>query len=77
MSKPKIVLNHRGFAEVRNSAAVVNRLAAEARAIAGRSGPGYETRGPETGSARGRAAVITGTAEARRAEALNHNLARG
>lgn len=77
MAKPKIVLNHRGFAEVRNSAAVVNRLVAEARAIAGRSGPGYETRGPETGSARGRAAVITGTAEARRAEALNHNLARG
>lgn len=68
--------NLKGFSEVRNSPAVLDRLDREASARADRAGAGYETRGPESGSRRGRAAVVTATPEARRAEARNHNLAR-
>lgn len=67
-----------GFAEVRSSAAVTNELKAEAERRAAQAGDGYEVRGPEVsgGRGRGRAAVITGNAKARRAEAKHHNLAR-
>lgn len=69
--------NSGGFNTVRNLPAVLNRLSSEAGSRARQAGPGYETRGPETGGSRGRAAVITGTAEARMSEARNHNLGRG
>lgn len=75
----KFSWNMAGFAEVRGLPAVTKRLADEAAQRAAQAGPGYETRGPEVarGRGRGRAAVITGDARARRAEAKNHNLARG
>ena len=74
----KFVWNMRGFAEVRGRPAVTKLLAAEAQRRAAQAGPGYEVRGPEVsrGKGRGRAAVITGDARARRAEASRHNLAR-
>ena len=73
----KFQWNMKGFAAVRNSPGALSTLGNAASSRAGRAGDGYETRGPEAGRARGRAAVITGTAKARRAEAKNHNLARG
>ena len=79
MAAPKFQWNMRGFADVRGLPAVTAKLKAEAERRAATSGPGYETRGPEVarGRGRGRAAVITGDARARRAEATQHNLARG
>lgn len=78
-ARPTFKWNMRGFAEVRGLPAVTAQLKAEADQRASRAGEGYETRGPEVsrGRGRGRAAVITGNARARRAEANNHNLARG
>lgn len=71
--------NLKGFAEVRSRPAVTGMLRDAAKARAARAGDGYEVRGPEVsrGRGRGRAAVITGNAEARKAEATRHNLARG
>lgn len=68
--------NYAAFDQVRNSPAVLGILGDAAATRAARAGAGYEVRGPEAGRRRGRAAVITGTAEARRAEGKNHNLAR-
>ena len=67
-----------GFAEVRSTPAVLGMLKSAADQRAAAAGEGYETRGPQTsgGRGRGRAAVITGNAKARRAEAISHNLAR-
>lgn len=79
MAATRFSWNMRGFADVRGLPKVTARLKAEADQRAARAGEGYETRGPEVsrGRGRGRAAVITGNARARRAEAKRHNLARG
>lgn len=71
--------NMAGFAEVRSLPGVTAQLRDYAKSRAAQAGPGYEIRGPEVsrGRGRGRAAVITGDPRAVRAEAKNHNLARG
>lgn len=75
----KFKWNMAGFSAVRSSPAVTGLLASAAQRKAAQAGPGYETRGPEVsrGRGRGRAAVLTGDARSRHAEATQHNLARG
>ena len=79
MTVAKFKWNMAGFAEVRSGQAVTAQLASLAQRKAAQAGDGYEVRGPEVsrGRGRGRAAVITGDFRSRRAEATQHNLARG
>jgi len=74
----RIEWNRNGFRDILGSPEVLAELGKHAARTASSAGDGYETRGPERSrkSGRGRAAVITGTDKARRAEAKRHNLGR-
>lgn len=79
MAKPRIKWNIRAFAELRNEPGVLNDLQERAEAIADAAGEGYESRPAEAGEGkqgRGRAAVLTGTADARADNAKNQTLLR-
>ena len=72
----RIEWNKNGFRDILGSPEVLAELGKHAARTASAAGDGYEVRGPERSrkSGRGRAAVITGTDKARRAEAKRHNL---
>lgn len=79
MAKPKIKWRIAGFAEIRNAPGVFDNLQDRAEAVAADAGDGYEARPAESGKGkrgRGRAAVLTGTAEARIDNARNQTLLR-
>lgn len=79
MRKPKIKWNLPAFAQLRNEPGVLNDLEERAEAIAAAAGDGYESRPAEAGKGkkgRGRAAVLTGNAAARRDNAKNQTLLR-
>ena len=79
MAKSKIKWRIEGFSEIRNAPGVLDDLQQRADAIADEAGDGYESRPAETGEgrkSRGRAAVLTGTAEARYDNARNQTLLR-
>lgn len=70
--------NLAAYREIRTRPQTLAELDAQAEALAARAGDGYEARGPQItgGRVRGRAAVITATVKAARAEARDHNLLR-
>lgn len=77
MAKPRIKWNLSAFAEIRNAPGVLDDLQDRADAIANAAGDGYESRPAEAGTGkkgRGRAAVVTGTADARVDNARNQTL---
>lgn len=79
MTKPRIKWNLAAFAELRNAPGVLNDLQDRADRIADAAGDGYESRPAEAGEGkrgRGRAAVLTGNAEARVDNARNETLLR-
>ncbi|MFJ2506324.1 hypothetical protein [Microbacterium sp. NPDC087592] len=79
MARSKIKWRIEGFARLRNEPGVLDDLQERANSIADAAGEGYESRPAEAGagkSGRARAAVITGTAEARVDNARNQTLLR-
>lgn len=79
MARPRIKWNIPAFSEIRNAPGVLDDLQERADAIANAAGEGYESRPAEAGegkSGRGRAAVLTATAEARADNARSQTLLR-
>lgn len=76
MARTKIKWRRAAFPELRNEPGVLADLQERADAIAAAAGDGYESRPAEAGVERGRAAVLTGTAEARIDNARNQTLIR-
>lgn len=75
----RIKWNIDAFAAIRNAPGVLEDLQDRADRIAAAAGDGYESRPAEAGEGkkgRGRAAVLTGTAEARADNAHNQTLLR-
>lgn len=72
----KLQFRRDGFAEIRTAPKVMAMLNDIAEQTADRAGDGFEARPAEAtgGQVRGRAAVITTTAEAMRDQAKNHSL---
>lgn len=75
MAIERIKLNRKGVRELLRGPEVHRELRSMARAIAGAAGPGMEV-DSEVGRNRARASVITGTQDARRAEATTRALTR-
>lgn len=71
----RVVINKKAVGEILRSPAVLADLEARARRIAAAAGPGHKV-DSEVGTKRARAAVITETTEARRAEAKARTLTR-
>lgn len=79
MARTRIKWRRAGFPELRNEPGVLEDLQTRADAIADAAGDGYESRPAEPGEGkkgRARAAVLTGTAEARVDNARNQTLLR-
>ena len=77
MGKVRFKWNMAGYRAIRTAPGVQNDLASRGARVAGAAGPGMVVESGITGGRqRARTAVITGTAEARRAEATNRALTR-
>lgn len=72
----RVVLNLKGFDELRKSPSVMAELERRGRAIAARAGEGFESESAYEGRHRGRVQVYTATPEAMVAEATEHRLLR-
>lgn len=75
MAKVRIVMNRGAAAELLRSPEISADIEARARRIASAAGPGHRVEADPTPS-RARAAVITDTFAARKAEATNRTLTR-
>lgn len=73
-----VKLNESAFREIRTAPKVMKMLNDIAAKTAARAGDGFEARSAEVtgGQVRGRAAVVTTTVKAMRAEARDHTLVR-
>lgn len=79
MANIKVVLNNKGFREIRNSSKVVQDLQERAERIASAANQGggeHKVLPPETHGERARVAVVTADFEAIKDEYRNNNLTR-
>lgn len=75
MAKPKVVLNKKGVRQLLKSPEMQKAMNDRARRIAAAAGPGHAVESDNSGD-RARAAVVTRSMAAKRAEAKNRTLTR-